>query len=424
MQNNETYIEREIYTEQIKDFIDKPFVKIICGLRRSGKSSVLNLVMQEVKKRTDEAHIIYINFEEVENQWLKTSDILNEYLLSKIKDGGRYYLFLDETQMVEGWEKSVNGFRLKNTDIYVTGSNSKLLSSEFSTLLSGRYVTFDIHSLSFKEFIKFRKACGLGTGDDLKELSEYITTGGFPVFSTTALAPSTVKKIIEDINSSAVLRDVIERKKIRNTELLKRLIAFVYDNVGKIVSINSIVKYLKDEKAGADSITVAEYLGYMEEAYIIHRVQRYDVKGKALLESNEKYYLGEHSLQYALFGVRNDNRAGIIENIVYLELLRRGYKVYVGSIAVIKRDDEGKRTYKTLEIDFVAQKDYDKERVYIQVCLEYRSYESTREREFAPLLEINDHHHKYVVTLDPIWQANENGVKGIHLKDFLLTESL
>jgi predicted AAA+ superfamily ATPase len=239
-----------------------------------------------------------------------------------------------------------------------------------------------------------------------------------------AFTPSAARRTIEDINSSAVLRDVIERKKIRNPELLKRLLAFVYDNVGKLISINSIAKYLKDKKAGADSNTVAEYLGYLAEAFIVHRVQRYDVKGKSLLESPEKFYLGEHSLQYALFGVRPDNRSGIIENIVYLELLRRGFKVTVGSVSVMEKDKDGKRTFKTLEIDFVAEKDVDKDKVYVQVCLEFTNYESTFEREFAPLLEINDHYPKYVVTLDRMWQADEKGVKGIHLKDFLLKDSL
>jgi predicted AAA+ superfamily ATPase len=422
MTENEILIERKIYTEQIKDFIDKPFIKIICGLRRSGKSSVMKLIMNEVLPRTDSEHIIHINFEEVENQWIKTSDQLNEYLLSKFKDDKKYYLFIDEPQIVEGWEKSINGFRLKNTDIYITGSNSKLLSSEFSTLIGGRFVVFDIHSLSFKEFKNFRTKCGLSTSDDEKELSAYISVGGFPVLSTTAFPPSAIKRIIEDINSSAVLKDVIERKKIRNPELLRKLLAFVYDNVGSPVSINSIVKYLKNEKTGGDPNTISEYLGNIAEAFIVHKVQRYDIKGKALLESNDKYYLGEHSLGYALFGLRPSNRAGIVENIVFLELLRRGYNVTVGSLEVAYRDDDGKRKYKTLEIDFIAEKDGSK--VYVQVCLEFSNYESTKKREFAPLLEINDHYPKYVVTLDPLWQADENGVKGIHLKDFLLKENL
>lgn len=418
---NERIIEREIYIEQIKDFIDKPFIKIICGLRRSGKSSILNLIMSEVLKTSDEAHIIRINFEEIENQWIKSNDQLNEYLLSKIKDDGRYYLFLGEPQVVEGWEKSVNGFRLKNSDIYITGSNSKLLSGEFATLLGGRYVTFDIHGLSFKEFLTFRKEYGLGTADDDKELLEYITTGGFPVLSTMAFGPSAAKRIIEDINASAVLKDVIERKKLRNPELLKKLVAFVYDNVGSPVSVNSISKYLKNEKVGGDNSTISEYLGYLADAYIIHRARKYDIKGKALLESNEKLYLGEHSLQYALFGVRPGARAGIIENIVYLELKRRGYKVCTGNLKTMYRNSEGKREYKTLEVDFVAEK--NKNKIYIQVCLEFANYETTKSREFAPLMEINDHYQKYVVTLDPMWQADENGVKGIHLKDFLLKDN-
>ncbi|MCL2798106.1 MAG: ATP-binding protein [Firmicutes bacterium] len=421
MSENEKIIEREIYIEQIKDFIDKPFIKIICGLRRSGKSSVLNLIIREVLKISDETHIIRLNFEEIENQWIKTSDQLNEYLLSRVKDDGKYYLFLDEPQEVVGWEKSVNGFRLKNSDIYITGSNSKLLSGEFSTLLGGRYVSFVIHSLSFGEFLKFRSEYGIGSDDASKELLNYITIGGFPVLSTMMFGAAATKRIIEDINSSAILKDVIERKKIRSPELLKKLIAFVYDNVGSPVSINSIVKYLKNEKVACHPSTISEYLGYLAEAYIIHRVQRYDIRGKALLESNEKFYLGEHSLQYALFGIRAAARQGIVENIVYLELLRRGYSVYSGNLKKMFRNAEGNREYKTLEVDFVAKKDNGK--IYVQACLEFTNYESTKTREFAPLMEIDDHYPKYVVTLDPMWQADENGVKGIHLKDFLLKDS-
>ncbi|MDR0696541.1 MAG: ATP-binding protein [Christensenellaceae bacterium] len=415
-------IEREVYTEQIKDFINKPLIKIITGLRRSGKSYVLNLVIQEVAERVDAEHIIRINFEDVENQWIKTNAQLNEHILSFIKDDKRYYLFLDEPQLVDGWEKSVNGFRLKNTDIYITGANSKLLSGEFATLLAGRYVTFYIHGLSLREFIKFRKAYGIGTDDESKELDDYIEIGGFPILSTMKFTPNAARRIIQDINSSAVLKDVIERKKLRNPELLKKLVAFVYENIGSSVSVSSIVKYLKDEKVGGDPSTITEYLGHLEDAFIVHSVQKFDVKGKALLKTNEKFYLGEHSLQYALFGDRPSNSGKIIENIVYLELLRRGYNVTVGNIQVVTRDENGKRVTKTLEIDFVAEK--YRSYIYVQVCLEFTDYTKTKVREFAPLLAINDHYPKYVVTLDHMWQADENGVKGIHLKDFLLKQEL
>ncbi|MDR0751342.1 MAG: ATP-binding protein [Christensenellaceae bacterium] len=425
MTNNEKpdkIVEREVYTDRIKDFIDKPLIKIITGLHRSGKSNVLNLVMQEIAQCVDAEHIIRINFEDVENQWIKTNLQLNEHILSFIKDNKCYYLFLNEPQLVDGWEKSVNGFRLKNTDIYITGSNSKLLSGEFATLLAGRYVKFDIHGLSLREFIKFRNAYGIGTDDENKELDDYIEIGGFPLLSTMKFTPDAAHSIIQDINSSAVIKDVIERKKLRNPELLKKLVAFVYDNIGNSISVSSITKYLKDEETCSDPNTITEYLGYLEDAFIVHRVQKFDVKGKTLLKTNDKFYLGEHSLQYALFGSKPSNKGKIIENIVYLELLRRKYNVTVGNIQVAMHDKNNKRITKTLEIDFAAEK-YGSY-IYVQVCLEFSDYTKTKVREFAPLLAINNHYPKYVVTLDRMWRADENGVKGIHLKDFLLKQEL
>ena len=248
----------------------------------------------------------------------------------------RYYIFLDEIQLVEKWEKSVNSLRLKNTDLYITGSNSRLLSSELATLLAGRYVAFHLYPLSFAEFIVFRAHSSLGiTGPDGaadmdKELDAYIETGGFPLLSVNSFSPREKRQVVADIHSSAVLRDVVQRNGIRNSQLLEKIIAFLYDNVGNPVSLKKIADYLKSQKRTADFETVYNYINYLENAFIIYKAPRYDIKGKRLLETTEKYYLADHSLQYAVRGMSHDNISGILENIVFMELVRRGYRVYVG----------------------------------------------------------------------------------------------
>lgn len=418
-------IERKIYTDKIKGFFDKEQIKIITGIRRSGKSEILKLLKNEALKITDEQHIIFINFEDADFDEIKTYKELNKYISEKMKDDKKYYVFLDEIQMVENWEKAVNSLRLKNTDIYITGSNSQLLSGELSTLLAGRYVSFEVNTLSFSEFMNFRRQCGIRKETDFAEdisypknrkimvqkedeLDEYIRIGGFPLLSTSNFTDEQARQIVADIQSSAVLKDVVARNKIKNVPLLERIIAFLYDNVGNLVSMRKISDYLKSNGGGTDFETVSSYVGYLEKACIIKKVSRYDIKGKKLLESNDKFYLADHSLQYAIRDMKRTNLPGILENIVYNELIRRDYKVYVGKLD-------------TKEIDFVAEKINGGEKVYVQVCTEFGSQE-TIDREFSPLTEIKDHYPKYVVTLDKYWKEDRNGVSGIHLKDFLLKE--
>lgn len=416
-------IERNIYTDKIKGFFDKEPIKIITGIRRSGKSEIMKLVRQEALNKTNEAHIIFINFEDAEFDALVSYKELNDYIVAKIVDDERYYIFLDEIQMVDKWEKAVNSLRLKNTDIYITGSNSQLLSGELSTLLAGRYVSFEVNTLSFSEFLYFRQECGvsnnsgfptgfpMGFNPTVDELDEYIRIGGFPLLSTSNFTADQARQIVTDIQSSAVLKDVVARNNIKNTPLLERIIAFLYDNVGSLVSLRKISDYLKSNGGGGDFETVSTYVGYLEKACIVKKVPRYDIKGKKLLESNDKYYLADHSLQYAVRDMKRTNLPGILENIVYNELVRRDYKVYVGKLS--KTDNR--------EVDFVAEKINSGEKVYVQVCTEFGSLE-TMDREFAPLIEIKDHYPKYVVTLDKYWKEDRNGVVGIHLKDFLLKE--
>ena len=403
-------IARPNYFEKIKGFIDKPFIKIITGIRRSGKSELLKMLRDESLNKTDENHIIYINFEDADYAHLISSKELNIYFKNKMTDDKTYYVFLDEIQEIRDWEKAVNSLRLKNADIYITGSNSKIMSKEFATLLGGRTVSFDIYTLSFSEFIDFRKKSGLSEGNDIDaELHSYIRIGGFPALSVNEYGDTEARKIVEDINSAALIRDVILRHEVRRSQLLEKIATFIYDNVGNILSIASVCKYLKSQGRSSDPETIANYIKYLEEAYIIKRAQRYDIKGKKLMETLDKYYLVDHSLQYAIRSIRPDKVQGILENIVFMELIRRGYRVCVGKDRVEK------------EIDFIAEKK-GSGKLYVQVCMEFSNRETYR-REFSPLLAIKDSYPKYVVTLDKYWQADENGVKGIHLKDFLLGRS-
>lgn len=399
-------ISRNLYIDKIKSFIDTDLIKVITGVRRSGKSEILKLIQLEILKKADKNHIIYMNFEDLKYAGVLNALSLYEYIKDKVVDQERYYVFFDEIQLVNEWEKVVNSLRLLNTDIYITGSNAKLLSGELATLIAGRYVSFEIYPLSLDEFIHFRKESSIKTKNLDDALENYIQIGGFPVLSTQNFSLDNATRIVEDINSSIVLKDVIARHNIRNVDLLERLIAFIYDNLGNQTSIRKISDYLKNSKRNADLETIGNYLEYLQNAYIIHKAPRFDIKGKKLLESNDKYYLTDHSLQYAVRTRRADRISGILENIVYMEAKRRGYEVYVG-----KLDNK--------EIDFIATKDNSQEKVYIQVCYKYSNLEETKKREFEPLKEITDHHPKYVVNLDQYSDINDDGVKGIHLKDFL-----
>jgi predicted AAA+ superfamily ATPase len=402
--NGRVNIERELYTEQLKRFVGRDMIKVITGIRRSGKSALLELFQRDLLEITDSGHIIYINFEDADHEHLKDRTKLHEYVVSRMTDGGTYYLLLDEIQEADEWEKCVNSLRLRNTDIYITGSNSKLLSSELSTLLAGRYVQFRLHTLSFTEFMRFRKEYGIGSGDADEELDAYIRIGGFPALSTSAYDHRTARKVISDISDSTVFRDIVEKNRIRNVQMLRKIISFVYDNIGNVISAGKIRDFLKGQYRTADLETVYNYLQYLEDAMIIHKVQRYDIKGKRLMETFEKYYLAEHSLQYAVREYNQKNLPGILENIVYLELLRRGYDVNIGRFG-------------DKEVDFVANGQDGK--LYAQVCY-LLSDKDTTEREAAPLKSIRDNYPKLIVTMDRHWQFDDEGIRGIGLKDFLL----
>ena len=317
-----------------------------------------------------------------------------------IVDSEKYYLLLDEVQEIDGWEKVVNTLLEKyNTDIYVTGSNSKLMSSEISTYLSGRYVTIPVYTLSFKEYLLFKN----DSSKSVKEhFLEYIRYGGFPLIASLNLDEKSAYAVVEDIYNSVVLKDIVKRHKITNEDLFNRVVKFIIENVGKTFSANSIVNFLKSEKRTITVETIYNYLEWLEKAFIIYRCSRFDLQGKSVLKTQEKFYIADQSIKYALFGFNSSSIASMLENLVYFELKRRGYDVYIG-----KNLDK--------EIDFVAMNRDD--RIYIQVC---RELPENSDREVANLMEIRDHYPKMVVTLDEYASGNINGIKIVNIIDFLL----
>jgi predicted AAA+ superfamily ATPase len=400
---------REKYLQQIKPLIDKPFIKVLTGIHRCGKSVILSQLIDLLRASgISESNIIYYNFESL--AYIDVDDYLKLYtdIKSKMSDNKRYYILLDEIQEVKQWKKAVNSLLAdSNVDLYITGSNSKLLSSELSTYIAGRFVEFEISTLSFTEYILFKeKRLSQKVENIYDEFLLYIRLGGFPSIHIADYDLDTVYKIVYDIYSSVILRDTVQRYNIRNIELLERLVKFIFENIGNRFSAKNIADYFKSQQRNIDLNTIYNYLNALEGAFIIHRVARYDIKGKEVLQTNEKYFVSDVSLIYSVLGYRDRFISGILENIVLLELKRRGYIVYVG-----KSEDN--------EVDFIAEK--KNEKIYIQVT--YKMYEEkTIEREFGVFKSINDNYPKYVVSMDEFWKDNFNGIKHIHLADFLLLD--
>jgi len=401
-------IKRAVYLNQINEFIDKPFVKVLTGIRRSGKSTFLMMIRDELLSRgIKEEQILYFNFESFEFSNLQNALALHQFVKSKIVDNRRYYILFDEIQEVENWERAINSFLVDfNVDIYITGSNSRLLSSELATYLTGRYIEFHVYTLSFIEYLQFKKERIDEVLDIYQEFEFYLRMGGFPVLHTAEYPFESAYKVVYDIYSSAILRDTVQRNNIRDVELLERVVKFVFDNVGNKFSAKNIADYFKSQQRKIDINTIYNYLHALEAAFIIYRIQRYDVKGKEILKTQEKYYVGDQALLYAVMGYKDRLISGVLENIVMLELKRRGYNVFVGKLG-------------DKEIDFIAEKDGKK--LYVQVAY-LMSEQSTVDREFSPLLAVKDHYPKYVVTMDQLWKDNIEGVKHIHIADFLRLE--
>lgn len=400
-------IARTTYFEQLREFIDKPQIKILTGIRRSGKSTALLLLKEELLARNiGSGQIIHINLESFVFSDLRTAAQLYQYAGEKIQKGQKTYLLLDEIQEVDGWEKAINSFLVDfDVDIYLTGSNSHLLSSELATYLAGRYVEIPVYTLSFAEYLQFRAAYFPGeTADKKSAFMAYLRLGGFPVLHTTDYSVETAYKVVYDIYSSVILRDTVQRYKIRDVELLERIVKYALDNIGNTFSGKNVADYFKSQQRKIDINTVYNYLNALEGAFILYRASRYDIKGKEILKTQEKFYLSDVGLLYATMGYRDRMISGILENIVFLELKRRGYNVFVGKLL-------------DREIDFIAERQGHK--IYVQVSYKLES-EQTVEREFSSLLSIQDQFPKFVVTLDDFWKEAVEGVQHVHLSDFLL----
>ena len=402
-------IVRNAYIRQLETFIDKPFIKVITGIRRSGKSSVLLMLRDKLlEKGVLTEQIVSINFESFAHSELQTAENLYKHIASNIRPAQKHYLLLDEIQEVENWEKCINSLSVDfEVDIYLTGSNSHLLSSELATYLAGRYVEIPVFTLSFQEYLQFRATYFPQIKTNAQEnFVHYLRLGGFPAIHSTEYTEETAYKIIYDIYSSIILRDTIQRHRIRDVELLERVVRYAFDNIGNTFSGKNVADYFKSQQRKIDTNTVYNYLNALESAFILYRVPRYDIKGKEILKTQEKFYLSDVSLLYATMGYKDRLIAGILENIVFLELKRRDYAVYIG-----KSD--------TKEIDFVAEKHGKK--IYVQVAYKLDNPQ-TVEREFSALLEIKDQFPKFVVTMDDFWKESIEGVQHFYISDFLLND--
>ena len=396
---------RPQYMNTLKTYRDVPLVKILAGIRRCGKSTILDMLRDDLLKSGIAAdHIISMRYTSEDFDDGMTDKAMYQGIKEQMTDDGRYYLLLDEVQEIDGWEKAVNSL-LENadTDIYVTGSNSKLMSSEISTYLTGRYVLIPVYPLSFKEYLDFKSS---SAKSEKELLNEYIKFGGFPIVALGNYDEQSAYQIVEGIYNSVITSDITKRHNIVNFDLFNRVVKFIIENVGKTFSANSIVKFLKGEGRALSVESIYNYLEWLEKAFVIYRCRRYDLQGKSVLKTQEKFYLADQSLKYCIMGFNPKSIASMLENIVYFELKRRGYEVYIGKLG-------------TKEIDFVAIK--RDERVYVQVC---RTLPENSDREIGNLLAIKDQYPKYVVTLDELSTGNVNGVKIIHLFDFLLKEYL
>lgn len=400
-------IDRPLYLNKIMPYVDTPFVKILTGVRRCGKSTILKMIMKKLKEERNvvDEQILNYRFDSMEYEDMTTKELYLE-LKSKILQDKKTYLFLDEIQEIEGWEKVVNTLAADfDVDIYITGSNSRMMSSEISTYLTGRYITFHIYTLSFEEYLTFKKS--YTTLKDLKqEFSNYVRLGGFPATHLQDYSQDEVYTIVKDIYNSTIFSDIVRRNQIKKIDQLERVVKYTFNNIGNTFSAKSISNYLKAEQRKIDNETVYNYLEKLQKAYILHKCSRYDLQGKAILKTQKKFYLADISLKYSVLGYSVDSIASSLENIVYLELKRRGYDVYIG-----KMNDK--------EIDFVATKQNNK--IYVQVTQEIKS-EKTQKREYDQLLEIRDNYPKYVVMANDFAGGNYEGIKTMNIIDFLLSK--
>lgn len=397
-------INRPMYVDKIMRYADAPFVKILTGIRRCGKSTILKMIMRELQKRgAADEQIVSYRFDSMEYEGMSAKEMFSD-IKGHLCNGKKTYLFLDEVQEIKNWEKVINSLAADyDVDIYVTGSNSRMMSSEIETYLTGRYIAFRIYTLSLSEYLTFKKTYS-EVREPHDELAEYIKLGGFPATHLQRYSEDEIYTIVRDIYNSTVFSDIVKRNQVRKVDQLERIVKFAFDNVGKTFSAKSVSNYLKSEKRTIDNETVYSYLEKLESAYILHRCSRYDIQGKELLKTQEKFYIADTSLRYSVLGYTQTSVAAMLENIVYLELCRRGYSVNIG------KTHDG-------EIDFIAQR--QSEKIYVQVTKEISSQE-TEQREYSRLLEIRDNYPKYLLTTDSFAGGNYEGIKTMHIADFLL----
>lgn len=397
-------IKREMYMSRIRPFIGKELVKVMTGIRRSGKSVMLELIKEELLSQgVSSSQFISINFEDMRYAHLLNAQALHAEILKQAGEiEGKAYLFFDEIQEVSGWEKCVNSFRVSmDCDIYITGSNAKLLSGELATYLGGRYVEFVIYPFSFSEFLELYKTVDASASMQ-QCFQKYLLTGGMPYLVNLRYEDAPSKQYLTDLFNSVQLKDVVKRNKVRNVDLLERIIAYVMANVGMSFSASSLVKFFKNEHRSVAADTVLNYIKFCCDAYLFYQVKREDLKGKQILASNEKYYIADHGIREAVYGGNMRDINLILENIVYMELLRRGYNITVGKI--------GEK-----EIDFVCNRQGEK--LYVQVAY-LLADEGTVKREFGVYDNVKDNFPKYVVTMDEL-DMSRNGIKHCNIRDFL-----
>ncbi len=401
-------IKRETYMRRIRPFIGSELVKVMTGIRRCGKSVMLELIKEELKNSgVPEANIISINFEDMRYASLLTAKALHDEIIMRAQNiSGKVYLFFDEIQEVADWEKCINSFRVEfDCDIYITGSNAKLLSGELATNLGGRYVEFTIYPFSFSEFTELYK--GIFPGAPPQEcFQKYLLFGGMPYLANLRYAEEPCRQYLTDVFNSVQLKDIVKRNKIRDVDLLERILSYIIANVGTTFSATSISKFFKSEKRNVAPETILNYIRHCTDAYLFYAVKRQDLQGKQILASSEKYYIADHGVREAVFGGNMRDINLILENIVFMELLRRGYNVTVGKTG-------------NLEIDFIAEK-YG-EKIYVQVCYLLASPE-TIAREFSVYDNVNDNFPKYVVSLDE-FDMSRNGIKHCNIRNFLTKET-
>ncbi len=394
-------IPRDLYVSKIEPFIDTSLIKVLTGQRRVGKSYLLFQLINVIKKRVPKSNIIYINLEDFEFDNIKTAKDLNDYIVNKLSTSKRNYIFIDEIQDVVDFEKVLRSLILDdNVDVYITGSNAKLLSSEIATILSGRYIEFNIYSLSYLEFLQFHT---LDNNDD--SLAYYLKYGGLPYISNLSLNDEIVFEYLQNIYNTIIYRDVVGRYNLRNSSFLEKLVRFMADRVGSLFSAKKISDFLKSQKTNISPNQIRNYTKYLSNAFVIHTVERYDIVGKRIFEIGEKYFFENIGIRNAIVGYKANDVAKVLENIVYNHLIYCGYKVKVGSI-------------NSKEIDFVCEK--NNRIIYVQVCYKFEK-QKTIDREFGNLLKIKDNHPKYVITADKFAGDDYKGISQVYIKDFLST---